>query len=86
MFGIKPKLSENPLRSRRINESLLDYYMENYAHTLAELALSKEEWEATYNMKHPGNGYTATMKIQQVWYENELRKHKCAFTSLQAED
>ena len=76
MFGIVPKLSNDPLRSRRINESLIAYYMEIYAHTLAELALSKEEWEATFKMLHPGPGYTATMKVQQAWYEHELSKYK----------
>ena len=72
---IKPALSPDPLRHRRDGEPWIEWAIEGYAHTCAELALTIPEWEALYG-PHPGPGYTKVQQISKALQERDLRNYK----------
>ena len=74
MLDITPKLATEPLRQRRPNEPWLDWAIEMHASTLAELALSNSEWEATLKMPWPGESYRLMLKAQAKREERDIRR------------
>ena len=74
MLDIKPKLAAEPLRHRRSGEPWLDWAIEAHANTLAELALSASEWEATLKMSWPGENYRRMLKVQAKREERDIRR------------
>lgn len=69
---IEPKLSAEPLRHRRDNETWLEWAVESYAHTLAELEMPIEAWESHFGIRHPGSGYTNALKAQKSRLGDEI--------------
>lgn len=74
MTNIKPALSFDPLRHRRDDEPWIDWASELYAHTLAELMMDYQSWQTHFGFRHPGPGYTATLKAQELRLSLEIKK------------
>lgn len=65
MISVEPKLSSDPLRSRREGEPWLDWARELLSHTLAERAMARTEWERHFGLSHPGDWYARTLEAQE---------------------
>jgi hypothetical protein len=75
---IQPRLSTNPLRHRLEGEGWLAWATDLYAHTLAELEMSTAAWETHFKSRHPGHGYTETLKAQRTPMAEEINRYRGA--------